>query len=135
MKYLIDSDVIVSHLNGKTAMIDLIERLLESGIAISLMSYAEIYEGILWHYRPSNLERPFLEFLRWARVLGFDEAMMKQFAAIRGGLRRGGMPLPDADLLIATTAMHYDLTLVTRNLKHFDRIEGLQLFSFEHMDR
>jgi predicted nucleic acid-binding protein len=135
MKYLLDSDVIVSHLNGKVETIDLVTEMLGSGVGMSLMSYAEIYGGILWHYRPINIEVPFLEFLRWIRVLGFDEEMMRRFASIRGGLRRAGMPLPDADLLIATTALHYDLTLVTRNLKHFDRIEGLKLYSFEQPQR
>lgn len=132
MKYLIDSDVVVNHLNGKTETIDLLTEILESGLAMSLMSYAEIYEGILWHYRPSNLESQFLTFLRWVRVLGFDEEMMRRFAAIRGNLRRNGTPLPDADLLIATTALHYDLTLVTRNRKHFERIEDLRLYDFDN---
>jgi predicted nucleic acid-binding protein len=31
------------------------------------------------------------------------------------------------DLLIAATAVHHGLTLVTRNLRHFQRIPNLQL--------
>src|SRR5215211_2171279 len=131
MKYLIDSDVIVNHLNGQRENIELLTELVDSGLATSLMSYAEIYEGILWHYRPSNLESQFLTFLRWVRVLGFDEEMMRRFAAIRGRLRRNGTPLPDADLLIATTALHHDLTLVTRNRRHFERIDGLKLYDWD----
>lgn len=36
--------------------------------------------------------------------------------------------LVDPDLLIAATALHHDLTLVTRNRKHFERIPGLDLY-------
>lgn len=46
MKYLIDSDVTVNHLNGKTETIELLTELLESGLAMSLMSYAEIFAVI-----------------------------------------------------------------------------------------
>jgi predicted nucleic acid-binding protein len=42
-------------------------------------------------------------------------------------LRRQGNLIPDFDLLIAATALRHDLTLVTRDTAHFERIEGLQL--------
>jgi tRNA(fMet)-specific endonuclease VapC len=35
--------------------------------------------------------------------------------------------IPDFDILIAATAIHHDLTLVTRNQKHLARIPGLKL--------
>lgn len=35
--------------------------------------------------------------------------------------------LTDADLQIAATALHYDLTLITGNLRHFERVPGLQV--------
>ncbi len=38
------------------------------------------------------------------------------------------MLIPDADLFIAATALHHDLTLVTRNLKHFERVPGIRLY-------
>ena len=38
-----------------------------------------------------------------------------------------GKIIPDFDLLIATTAVHHNMTLVTNNTKHMNRIEGIQL--------
>jgi predicted nucleic acid-binding protein len=32
------------------------------------------------------------------------------------------------DLLIAATALRYELTLVTRNLRHFQRVPGLRIY-------
>jgi tRNA(fMet)-specific endonuclease VapC len=46
---------------------------------------------------------------------------------VRAELSRRGQLAPDLDLLIAATAMHYDLTLLTRNVRHFARIPGLGL--------
>ena len=36
-----------------------------------------------------------------------------------------GQRVDQFDLLIGATAMHHKLTLVTSNLKHFERMEGL----------
>lgn len=42
-------------------------------------------------------------------------------------LRRAGNLIPELDLLIATTALHHGMTLVSNNTKHMSRIEGLRL--------
>ena len=42
--------------------------------------------------------------------------------------RRQGQLIPDLDLLIAATALHHDLTLLTRNIRHFNRIPELRLY-------
>ncbi len=41
------------------------------------------------------------------------------------------MYLIDADLLIAATALEHDLTLMTQNLRHFNRIPDLKLYQSE----
>ena len=51
-----------------------------------------------------------------------------RFARVRGDLRVQGLLIPQADLFIAATALHHDLTLVTRNRRRFDRIPGLTLY-------
>jgi predicted nucleic acid-binding protein len=44
---------------------------------------------------------------------------MELFGRERFRLRRAGQAVPDFDLLVAATALHHDLTLLTRNLRHF----------------
>lgn len=135
MKHLIDTDVVADHLAGRQHATDVIDSLLSDGIGISLMTYGEIYEGVLYSRRSQSAEIAFLNFLRWAKVVPLDEAMMHRFAGIRGGLRRRGFKLDTSDLLIAATALHHDLTLVTRNRKHFERIEWLKLYEFDQTSR
>ena len=53
---------------------------------------------------------------------------MKRFALIRGDLRRRGQIIGDADLLVGATALHHDLTLITRNVAHFRGIPSLKLY-------
>ncbi len=131
MKYLIDTDWIADHLEDKPAAVALLTSLFNegAGLSISLITYGEIYEGIIWSYRRSaQLEVAFVELLRWIKVLSLDEAIMRRFAAVRGSLRKRGQMIGDPDVLIAATALHLDLTLVTRNFDHFLRIPDLKLY-------
>lgn len=60
--------------------------------------------------------------------LGLDESTMETFGRVRNYLRRRGQLIPDFDLLIASTALQHDLTLLTRNTRHFARIPNLRLY-------
>ncbi len=64
-------------------------------------------------------------------ILPLDLDALDISADIYADLRRKGTPLEDADILVAGTALAHDAVLVTRNLKHFERIEGLRLESWE----
>jgi predicted nucleic acid-binding protein len=47
---------------------------------------------------------------------------------LRAALRRQGQLIPDMDLFIAAIALEADLILVTRNVRHFERIAELKLY-------
>ena len=66
--------------------------------------------------------------VRSSRVLNLSEPIMLRFAQERCRLRQTGLMIPDMDLLIGTTALHHGLILVSRNRRHFGRIEGLALY-------
>jgi predicted nucleic acid-binding protein len=128
VSYLADTDVVVSFLNGRTRERDILSRLRPDGLAISLPTYGEIYEGIFFGRDPAQQEDVFLRFLVGVEVLLLDVEIMKHFARVKGELRSVGQLIPDMDLLIAATALEYDLTLVTRNLSHFTRISSLTIY-------
>lgn len=128
MSYLVDTDVVASGLKGRPEQENLLKQLSPDGLAVSLITYGEIYEGIYYGRDPQTHERSFRQFLRWVDVLPLNRTIMKQFARIRGQLRRSGEMIPDPDILIAATALHHDLTLITHNTRHFSRIPHLKLY-------
>jgi tRNA(fMet)-specific endonuclease VapC len=128
MTYLIDTHWVASYLNGRPDAIQLLNQLAPSGIAISLITYGEIYDGIYHGRTPQAAEQGFLQFLHTAPVLSLNKSIMKRFAQIRGDLRLAGQTVADADILIAATALYHNLELVTRNLRHFQRIPNLKLY-------
>jgi len=60
-------------------------------------------------------------------VVPFDVAVARMFGEIRAGLEVKGLPVPDADIQIAATAVYHALELVTGNVRHFRRIPRLDL--------
>jgi len=93
-----------------------------------MVSYGELYEGILFGRDSARQLAGFRHFLHGVRVLDVNRRVARQFGQVRGTLRQQGQLLPAPDLLIGATALAYDLTLVTHNLRHFQRFPGLRLY-------
>jgi tRNA(fMet)-specific endonuclease VapC len=129
MSYLVDTDRVASYLNGRPDAIELLSTLRHEGLAISLITYGEIYDGIYSSNDPRGKETAFLQFLRRVEVLPLTRTIMKRFARVRGQLRRQGQMIGDPDILIAATALQHNLSLVTRNLRHFGRIPDLHIYA------
>lgn len=130
MKYLVDTDWAIDYLKGKTTVVSELGRLSAAGLAISLITYGEIYEGIYFAHDPRASEKGFLQFLRLVKILPLNRRTMKIFARIRGELRHRGNLIGDPDLLIGATALQHKLVLLSRNQSDFERIPGLELYKF-----
>lgn len=63
-------------------------------------------------------------------VLEFDHRCAHTYGKIQAHLRAKGTPIGDTDVQIAATALAFDLTVVTANEKHFERVPGLRLHIF-----
>jgi len=53
---------------------------------------------------------------------------VRRFARIRGELRKAGRAIGDFDILIAASAIRHDLVLITRNIRHYERIPELKIY-------
>lgn len=127
MTYLVDSDWIADYLKGRQQAVQLLDSLFRDGMAVSIISFAEIYEGIYYGSDPKRNEEIFAHFLQGVDVLGINRPVARRFAMVRGSLREAGQLIPQPDIFIAATALHYDLSLVTRNISDFQRIPGLKI--------
>ena len=130
MKYLIDTDWVINHLKGEKRVVRKLEELAPEGMAMSVISLAEIYEGVYYSRDPAKSRQLLKEFLAPdLKVLNVDEEVCKIFGRERGKLRQQNRMISDFDLLIASTCLYYNLTLLTNNRRHFDMVEGLNIFS------
>ncbi len=78
---------------------------------------------------PERSEWALSKFLDRIDVVAVDEPVCRIFARERGQLRAAGTPVGDFDLLIGATALRHNLTLLTNNRRHFERVQGLTIVS------
>lgn len=91
-----------------------------SRVAISAVTLEEISFGLAWKPNP-RVRLWFEEFLEThCEVLPVSSEIAKRSGERRGQLQAGGHTRASADMLIASTAQVHQLTLVTRNVRHFE---------------
>ncbi len=105
---MIDSDVVIDHIRGA-------RRLPPEPLAYSVITRCELFAG-----------RDDPEMLR-SLLAPLQEIPVDRATAERGGILKRDVKLPTPDALIAATALEHDLPLMTRNVRHFGRVPGLDL--------
>jgi tRNA(fMet)-specific endonuclease VapC len=127
--YLLDTDWVIDYLNDREPTSSKIEELRDKGIGISIITLAELYEGVLNSRDPKQSEDLLLGFMSEICVIGIEEEVCRIFGDLRGKLRKKSLLIDDFDIVIASTAIYYGVTLCTNNRKHYDRIKGLNVLS------
>jgi predicted nucleic acid-binding protein len=133
MAYLLDSDVVIYHLADIPEAVALTSRLAEDGIAVSVLTYIEVYQSTLRSSNPADAEGRLHAFLGAVPVLPFSTVTARRCAQLRENLRLQGKRVRQRalDLQIAATALEHDLTLVSRNREDFADISDLKTLFYE----
>ena len=129
MRYLVDTDWAIDHLHRVSRVVLRLEELASEGLGLSIITLAELYDGVLGSSNPQRDEQTLRTFLSAVEVVHLDESICRIFAEERGRLRAAGTLISDFDLLIGATAIRHDLTLLTNNRRHFERLANLSVES------
>lgn len=125
-QYLLDTNICAFILRDKYGVSS---HVLDVGIDnchISMITYAELYYGAINSTAVERNLRQLQLFVDGISVLSIDDAI-PFYAREKVRLRKAGTPIDDLDLLIGTTAKAYGMTLVTENIKHLGKIEGINI--------
>jgi len=93
-------------------------------LAFSVITRYEILRGLKARQARTQ-ESAFEALCQVTLILPLTDQVVERAATLYGVLYRQGALLPDADLLIAATALDAQCTLVTNNVAHFQRIPNL----------
>lgn len=133
--HLLDTDTLTYLHSGHPEVIKRLQQLSDSDVCTTIVTKIEILQGRYDFLLKAADAAQIVKAQRWLdrseelllqiRVIRFDDRAAEQFEQIvqTPGLRKLGRP----DLLIASIARAHRATLVTRNLRHFRQIPGLQL--------
>jgi len=132
MLYMLDTNVCIGIINDKPASIR--QRLLQVPIEQVVISQIVLYElefGIC-RSRHQQRNRANLDaFLKYIAVLDWRTEQSQEAALLRCELMQQGQPIGHYDTLIAAHARSLQATLVTHNLREFERVQGLLLEDWE----
>src|SRR2546423_10199068 len=100
-------------------------------IAVCAPVKAELFYGAAKSHNPQRSRARQQAFLNQYVSLPFSDAAADVYGRIRAALETRGTPIGGNDLLIASIALVYGLTLVTHNIREFGRVAGLLLEDWE----
>lgn len=126
--YLLDTNICIYIIKKKPlSVFKRFEQLPIGSLAMSLVTYGELEYGALRSNQSDKALSVLQELTNYIPVLPAGVDVAREYAAIRADLAAKGTPIGNNDLWIAAHALSLDYTLVSNNLKEFERVENLSL--------
>jgi tRNA(fMet)-specific endonuclease VapC len=125
--YLLDTDTVIYALKGDSSVAKNLRLHFNDSLNVSVISFLELYYGAYKSPQTtSNLAK--LKTLEESlEIIPVGPEISQTYGRIKSSLEKKGKRLDDFDLVIASTALARNLTLVSNNIDHFRRIDGLKL--------
>jgi tRNA(fMet)-specific endonuclease VapC len=126
MSYLLDTDTCSAHFKQKG---NLTHKFLQyiGRLHVSVITVGELFTWALRAKAPPRRLQSLIDFLNDVQVLELTEPIARKFGEVRATLLDAGRPVPELDLLIGSTALVHNLTVVTHNTQDYADIPGLSL--------
>jgi len=130
MKYVLDTNIITYYLKGNKSIQDRVDNEAENdNIIIPPFVYFEI-EKWLSAINSKNKLYAFEQLFKEYGIDTIDKEIFDLAVLIYVKLRKDGITIDDGDLLIAAYCIQNNYTLVSNNLKHFEKIENIQVVNW-----
>jgi predicted nucleic acid-binding protein len=125
--YLLDTDTIIFSLKGHPSVQEHLRRHFHDPMAISVITLMELYYGAYKSEKVTSNLAKIRTLENSLEVLSLGKESVEVFGIYKSKMEKAGTPLDDFDLVLASCALAHNLVLVTNNIKHFRRTEGLKL--------
>ena len=127
MKYVLDTDILIYFLNGRTEVTQRILELDVADIATTIISHSELHYGAYNSAKKKSNLTKISNLLDQLTILPFTEEDSVIFATQKAKLKSKGLLIPDMDLMIARITMNQKLKLVTTNNTHYKPVKKLHV--------
>ena len=125
-KYLLDANICIALLRGNRDIAKKIIDLGEGACHLSVITLYELMFGAYYSKREKQEVPKVKQFVERFPIVPLVDAV-EEYAIIKTRLRSSGILIDEFDLMIAASALAGSYTLVTDNIKHFQRITDLKL--------
>jgi tRNA(fMet)-specific endonuclease VapC len=127
LRYMLDTNICIYVIKSRPAGLRERFNSLADQLCISAITLAEIIYGAEKSARPVENLAIIEQFVARLDVLSFGERGATHYGQLRAELERAGHPVGIHDMMIGGHARSEGLTLVSNNLREFQRMEGLRL--------
>ncbi len=128
MLYMLDTNICIYIIKQKPLdVINKFTRLKPEQVLVSSITVAELHNGVAKSQHKTKNNYALQEFLSPLNIETFDFNSALIYGELRLRMEKTGKQICSFDTLIAAHAMSIGATLVTNNLKEFQRIKGLKL--------
>lgn len=97
---------------------------------VSAVTVLELYEGVARSQAPETKRERILDVLETKHVVSADQAVMRKAGKLSGELINDGKQTEREDCITAATALLNDEPIITKNTKHFNRVDDLEARSY-----
>jgi tRNA(fMet)-specific endonuclease VapC len=118
-----DTDVLIDFLRGRGVAARIAAELESRSVGTTAITAFEIRSGARTARQRSAVDA----LLEAMTILPFGPEEAQVAAEVRQQVESQGLPIGMADYMIAAICISNDGVLLTRNLKHFERVKGLRL--------
>lgn len=125
--YLLDTDTVIYILKGDPVVEANVKKHIHDPIKIGTITLMELYCGAYKSQKVTSNLAKIKNLENVMEIIPVGEEVAEIFGREKVRLEKEGTPLDDFDLVLGCCALAHNLTLVTNNVRHFKRIEGLQV--------
>jgi len=125
--FLLDTDTVIYNMKGNANVQKNLRQHINDSISISVITLMELYYGARKSEQVTANLAKIRRLEQTVDTIPIGLESTEIFGLLKAQLEISGNRLDDFDLVIASCAMAHNLTLVTNNTRHFERIDGLKL--------
>lgn len=127
LRYLLDTNIVIYVIKRRPLSALALFNENAGHMAISSITLAELMHGAEKSNAPTRSLAAVEDFCSRLEVLPYGPKAAMHYGSIRAKLESRGQTIGVSDLHIAAHARSEGLTLVSNNLREFERVEALQL--------
>jgi len=128
--YALDTNTVLDYFRGKGQVAARLLATPPSEVGLPAVAAYEVWVGVLGSQNAKRRQVEYERFLALVAILPFDAVAGRRAADLRLALSRKGDLIGPMDTLIAATALAHGATLVTRNVREFNRVPGLTVVNW-----
>jgi len=126
MKFMLDTCILIHIIRERNLnIIRMLRTKMTGEVNMSAVTVAEMEYGAAKSSRPDENRDALYQFLSPLNILPFDQNAAYEYGLIRSYLERKGMIIGSLDMMIVAHARSIPATIVSDNVREFERVPGL----------